>query len=288
MRTNNIVLIHGLWTTPSSFEGWTDHLLERGFNVYAPPWPGMERDVRALRREPHSFARAGIRPHIDIRKIVDRYERLVMELDAPPIIIGHCLGGLVAQALVCRGHGTCGIALAPVPPKGVWHMPWSTLRVVAPRLIDPFGRHSGVMLTPRQFHYALMNASTRAESDCAYERYAVPASTHLLLQAGLANFDPYAQIVDVGRHKRPPLLLIAGERDRFVTPSVVQSNHRLYHKSSAITEYREFAGRTHLLMVQEGWREIADHALEWARGQQLLHERERRRIARELQARRVA
>jgi pimeloyl-ACP methyl ester carboxylesterase len=286
MRTNNIVLIHGLWMTPSSFEGWTDHFLERGFNVYAPAWPGMDRDIRALRRDPHSFARSGIRPRIDIHKIVDLYERLVLELDSPPIIIGHCLGGLVAQALVGRGLGSCGIALAPVPPKGVWRMPWATLRVVAPRLLARNG--TGIALTPRQFHYAFMNASRREESDCAYQRYAVPADTQLLLQAGFANFDPYAQTVDVRRHKRPPLLLVAGERDRFVTPSVVRANHRLYRKSSAITEYREFAGRTHFLIGQDGWREIADHALEWARGQQLLHERERRRIARELQARRVA
>jgi pimeloyl-ACP methyl ester carboxylesterase len=282
MHTNNIVLIHGLWMTPRSLEGWTDHFLERGFNVHAPPWPGMDRDIHALRRDPRSYERLGI------RQLVDHYERLVQELDSPPIIMGHCLGGLVAQALVARGLGSCGIALAPTPPKGVWRMPWSTLRVVAPQLIHRLDGYGGVALTPRQFHYAFMGDSTRAASDGAYQRYAVPAAAQLLLRVGLSNFNPYAETVNVLRNKRPPLLLVAGEHDRFVPPSIVRSNYRLYRRSSAVTEYLEYAGRTHLLICQDGWREIADHALEWARGQHLLRERERRRVARELQSRRAA
>jgi len=50
MASNNIVLIHGLWMTPLSFEYWAHHYSERGYGVFAPSWPGMERDIRALRR----------------------------------------------------------------------------------------------------------------------------------------------------------------------------------------------------------------------------------------------
>jgi pimeloyl-ACP methyl ester carboxylesterase len=283
MPTNNIVLIHGLWMTPASLEGWTYHCLERGFNVYAPGWPGMERDIRALRRDPQAYARIGI------RQIVDHYERLVLELDSPPIIIGHCIGGLVVQALLNRGLGLCGVALAPVPVKGVWRLPWSTLRVFAPQLINPRNLRRSVALTPAQFHYAMMNDRTREESDRVYQRYAVAAPDHLLFQAELANFNPYAESeVNVRRAKRPPLLMVAGKLDHVAPPSVVKANFRLYRHSAAVTEYREFAGRTHFMIGQEGWQEIADHVIDWARGQQLLREREKRRIAREFQARRVA
>ncbi len=282
MRTNNIVLIHGLWLTPRCLEDWTRHFLERGFNVYAPAWPGMDRVLRGLRGDPRPFERIGI------RQIVDHYERLVLELDSPPILLGHCLGGLVVQALVARGLGSCGVALAPAPAKGVWRMRWSTLRVMAPQWIGPLNRRRGAALTPSQFHYAFMNGSTREESDRVWQRFAVPAPRHLLHQAALANLNPYAETFDVRRHKRPPLLLVAGERDRVVPPSIVKANYRLYRKSSAVTEYREFAGRTHFMIGQDGWQELADHALGWARDQQLLRERERRRVARELRARRAA
>lgn len=283
MRTNNIVLIHGLWVTPLSLEPWAYHCLERGYNVFAPGWPGMDRDIRALRRDPQAYA------HIGIRQIVDHYERLVLELDSPPIIIGQCLGGLVVQALLGRGLGLCGIALAPLPVKGVWRTPWSTLRVVAPQLLNPRNNRRSVALTPAQFHYAMMNDRTREESDAVYQRYAVPAADHLLFQAELANFKPFAESeVDVRRAKRAPLLMIAGELDHVSPPSVVKANFRLYRHSTAVTEYRELAGGTHFMIGQEGWREVADQAIDWARGQQLLREREQRRIAREFQARRVA
>ena len=283
MRTNNIVLINGLWLTPLSLEGWAHYYLERGYNIFAPGWPGMERDIRALRRDPQAYARTSL------RRIVDHYERLVLELDSPPIIIGHCLGGLVTQALLSRGLGLCGIALAPLPVKGVWRLPWSTLRVIAPQLIDPRNNRRSVALTPAQFHYAMMNDTTREESDRVYHRYAVPAADHLLFQTELANFNPFAESqVNVRRAKRPPLLMVAGELDHVAPPSVVKANFRLYRHSPAITEYREFAHRTHFLIGQRGWGDIADQVIDWARGQQLLRERERRRIAREFKARNVA
>ena len=56
MGTNNIVLVHGLWMTPLSWEFWAHHYTERGYSVYAPSWPGMERDIRALRHAPETYA----------------------------------------------------------------------------------------------------------------------------------------------------------------------------------------------------------------------------------------
>src|SRR4051812_7404856 len=39
MATNNIVLVHGLWLTPLSWEYWAHHYTELGYSVYAPSWP---------------------------------------------------------------------------------------------------------------------------------------------------------------------------------------------------------------------------------------------------------
>ena len=45
-----IVLIHGLWLTPRSWEGWMERFEQRGHEVLAPAWPRMEVEVEALRR----------------------------------------------------------------------------------------------------------------------------------------------------------------------------------------------------------------------------------------------
>jgi hypothetical protein len=39
---DTIVLIHGLWMTPLSWEHWIERYRARGLTVLAPPWPGMD------------------------------------------------------------------------------------------------------------------------------------------------------------------------------------------------------------------------------------------------------
>ena len=282
MGTNNVVLIHGLWMTPLSWEHWANHYTERGYSVYAPSWPGMERDVRALRRAPESYADIGF------KQIVDHYEKLVIDLEHAPVLIGHSFGGLVVQALLDRGLGCCGVAIASAPIKGIWTLPYSTMRVVTPQLFTMHS-HRCAALTPAQFHYAFMNTSTREESFLIYQRYAVPGPDRVLLQTELANFNPFAETaVNTRRNNRAPLLLVAGTEDHLIPPRIVKANHRAYRHSTAVTEYKEFPGRTHFIIGQSGWEEVANYSLDWARDQQLLVEREQRRIAREVRARQVA
>jgi len=277
MGSNNIVLVHGLWMTPLSFEYWAHHFTEQGYGVFAPSWPGMERDIRALRRSPETYADIGF------KRIVDHYEKLILELDSAPILMGHCFGGLVVQALLDRGLAACGVAIASAPIKGIWTIPYSTLRVVAPQLLHP---HRCVALTPQQFHYAFMNHTTAEESFRIYQRYAVPGADHVLFQTELANFNPFAETaVNTRRNNRAPLLMIAGSQDHLIPPSIVKANVRAYRKSTAVTEYKEFPDRSHFIIAQTGWQEVANFALDWARDQELLVEREQRRIAREVNAR---
>jgi len=282
MGTNNVVLIHGLWMTPLSLEYWANHYTERGYSVYAPSWPGMERDVRALRRAPESYADIGF------KQIVDHYEKLVIDLEHAPILIGHSFGGLVVQALLDRGLGCCGVAIASAPIKGIWTLPYSTMRVVTPQLLTMHS-HRCAALTPAQFHYAFMNTSSREESFLTYQRYAVPGSDRVLLQTELANFNPFAETaVNTRRNNRAPLLLIAGSEDHLIPPRIVKANFHAYRHSTAVTEYKEFPGRTHFIIGQSGWEEVANFTLRWARGQEVLVEREQRRIAREVRARQAA
>jgi non-heme chloroperoxidase len=44
-----------------------------------------------------------------------------------------------------------------------------------------------------------------------------------------------------------------------------KQEYRLYQKSSAVTELREFPDRGHSLTIDHGWREIADTVLDWLR-----------------------
>ncbi len=255
----SIVLIHGLWMTALSWESWVNRYTDKGFRVIAKSWPGMDIDINELRRDPAAIATLGV------TDVVDHYEKIIRELEQPPIIIGHSFGGLMTQILLDRGLGVAGVAIAPAPVKGIIFLPFSTLKVSFPALANPANNHRAVPLTPEQFHYAFTNNLSEEESLKVYNRYAVPGPDHVLFQGAFANFNPHAATaVNFENSERAPLLLISGGKDHVSPASVVEADFKLYHKSSAITEYKEFPERMHYTLGQAGWEEVADYALGWA------------------------
>lgn len=256
---NTIVLINGLWMTAKSWENWVARYTEKGYRVIAKSWPGMDGDIEQLRKDPSAIATLGI------NEIVDYYQGVINELDSEPIIIGHSFGGLITQILLDRDLGAAGVAIAPAPVKGILLLPFSTLKVSFPALSNPANNHRAVPLTPEQFHYAFGNTLSEEESLKAFNRYAVPGPDHVLFQAAFANFNPdAATAVDFHNNDRAPLLLISGGKDHVSPASVVEANFKLYRKSTAVTEYKEYPERSHYTLGQDGWEVVADYALDWA------------------------
>jgi pimeloyl-ACP methyl ester carboxylesterase len=254
---DTIVLIHGLWLTPRSWERWVDRYTSRGFRVLAPAWPGMEAEVEALNADPSPIAR------LTVDRIVDRYEEIILGLERPPIIMGHSFGGTFTQILLDRGLGGAGVGVASATVKGVRDLPLSTIKVAGPAL-SPFKKDEAVPLTPKEFHYAFANTLTREESDAIYRRYHVPAAGTVLREYAFANFHRDAPtMVDFRREARAPLLFIGFGEDHVMPPKVVGHNEEKYDDAVSITEYKQFPGRPHF-PAAPGWEEVADYALDWA------------------------
>jgi pimeloyl-ACP methyl ester carboxylesterase len=254
---DTIVLIHGLWLTPRSWERWVDRYARRGYRALAPAWPGMEAEVEALNADPSPIAR------LTVDRIVDHYEEIILNLERPPIVMGHSFGGTFTQILLDRGLGAAGVGVASATVKGVPDLPLSTIKVAAPAL-SPFKKGQAVPLTPKEFHYAFANTLTQAESDAIYRRYHVPAAGTVLQEYAFANFHREAPTrVDFRREDRAPLLFIAFGEDHVMPPKVVGHTEERYDDSNSITEFKEFPGRPHFPAVP-GWEEVADYALDWA------------------------
>jgi pimeloyl-ACP methyl ester carboxylesterase len=256
-----IVLIHGFWVTPRSWEKWVERYEGKGYHVLTPTYPGFEVEVEALREDPSPIEA------LTFPAIIEHIGGIIDGLDKPPIIIGHSAGGALTQILLDHGYGAAGVAIDSVPPEGVWVTPVSQIRSLFPILKNPANRHKGVGFTPEQFHYAFANTLSREESDEVYERYHIPASGRLVWVGATANFTPGHQedYVDFRNEDRAPLLLIGGSEDNIMPPAVNQSNAKHYRHAKSSTDYKEFEGRSHYSVIGgEGWEEVADYALEWA------------------------
>ena len=256
---DTIVLIHGFWVTPRSWEHWIERYEQAGYRVIAPAYPGFEVEVEALNADTSPIEA------LTVPAVVEHLEAVVGELESPPILIGHSAGGTFVQLLLDHGFGAAGVAINSAPTEGVRVTPPSQIKSLFPALKNPANRHRAVAFTPKQWHYVFTNTFSEDESQALYERYHVPASGAILWGIVLANLEPGHQAtwVDYKNDNRAPLLFISGGEDHLMPPSVQRSNAKHY-KSNTITEIKEYEGRAHLLPAQEGWEEVAAYALEWA------------------------
>jgi pimeloyl-ACP methyl ester carboxylesterase len=254
-----IVLIHGLWLTPRSWEGWKARFEERDHDVLTPAWPRMGGAVEDIRRDPSVLNGLGV------AEVVDHYDRIVRGLDSPPVIMGHSTGGLVTELLLDRGLGAAGVALSPVQVKGVLRLPPAQVRSVFPALRNPANKNKAVPMTPKQFRYSFTNTMNDADAQAAYQRYYVPAPGRVIFQAAFANLNPRAATrVDFHKDDRPPLLVIGNTEDHTIPASLSKAAAKRLGKSTAVVEYKEFVGRPHFTAGAPGWEAVADYALEWA------------------------
>jgi pimeloyl-ACP methyl ester carboxylesterase len=258
---DTVVLVHGLWMTPRSWDNWIEYYRAKGLTVLAPGYPGFEVEVEALRENPSVIA------ELTVPETVDHLAGVIESLDRPPIIMGHSFGGTLTQLLLARGLGAAAVVIDSAPTEGVRVNPLSQVRSLFPILKNPANRHKAAGFTPAEFHYAFANTLSRADSDAVHERFHIPAPGNWVWEYGLfANFKPGHQEtwVDYANDDRAPLLFIAGGADHIMPPSVNKSNAKHYHKSSALTDFYEFEGRSHWTCAEPGWEAVADYALEWA------------------------
>jgi pimeloyl-ACP methyl ester carboxylesterase len=257
---DTVVLVHGLWVTPRSWENWVTHYEARGLTVITPAYPGFEVEVEALRADPTPIADA------DITETINHLVSVVKSVENPPIIMGHSFGGALTQMLLARGLGAAGVAIDSAPTEGVRVNPASQIKSLFPALNNPAKRHQAAGFTAKQFHYAFTNTLDEETAAAAYDRYAIAAPGRWVWDYGLlANFTPGHQETWVDyKADRAPLLFIGGSEDHIMPPSVNKSNVKHYKKSPALTEYYEFEGRDHWTCAAPGWEAVADHALDWA------------------------
>ncbi|MER7766736.1 alpha/beta hydrolase [Kitasatospora sp. NPDC096140] len=262
-ETDTVVLVHGLWMTPLSWEHWVARYEARGMNVLTPGYPGIRpgpEGVDALRRDPSPLAGLGV------REVFDHLSEFVEALDTKPIIMGHSFGGAFVQLLLDASYGSAGVSIDGAGVKGVKALPFSEIKATFPVLKNPANKSRAVPITEKEFHYAFTNNLTEEDSKAVYDRYSVPVSGRILFQGGFAAVTPHAATTyNFANDDRAPLLFIAGGNDHILPPAVQHENYERNAKhSQAITAYKLFDGRSHYTCGEDGWEAVADLALDWA------------------------
>jgi non-heme chloroperoxidase len=255
-----VVFVHGLWLLPNSWDRWRTMFEEAGYATLAPGWPDDPNTVEDANRHPEVLA------HKSIGQIADHVEDVIGGLTKKPAVIGHSFGGLLTQILAGRGVSAVSVAIDPAPFRGVLPLPFSALKSASPVLGNPANHRRAVPLTYEQFRFAFANAVTEEEAKELYATFAVPGSGVPLFQAATANLNPWTQAkVKSKNPARGPLLIIDGEKDNTVPWAIANASFKKQKRNPGVTEIVKIPDRGHSLVIDHGWRVVADTTLSFVR-----------------------
>jgi len=250
--TKHVVLIHGAWCRGDSWGPTRAAFEERGYTVHTPTLRYHELPLQegAMKIAP-----------LSMRDYTDDLVALVDSLDAPPLIVGLSLGGLLAQLVAARTRHAGVVAACPIPAAGFIPNP-TTLRAA----VSVIGRH---FLQPRPWAKPLYPPTwerfRRWFANAQTEETAREFFADLVCESGRAYCEmlPY-----LGRGKATtvnfaavttPVVVIRGECDRSIPPQVAPWTAARYQRGA----YMEIPRSDHLVFFGEALPVTMGHIDDW-------------------------
>ncbi len=251
--SKTIVMIHGMWSSGDVWADYKKYFESQGYQVITP----------TLRF--HGDQYTNVAPEelgmLSILDYANDLESEIRALNEKPIIMGHSMGGLIAQILASRGLATKLVLLTSAPPAGILALRLSSIRTFLSVLGQWGFWRKPMRLNFNEAKYGIMNVLTSDQQVEEYGKYCFE-SGHAAFEIAFWTFDANkATYVDT-RAVSCPVLVISAGKDKIVPASVVIKIAQKYQKTTDVT-YHEFTNFGHAIHQQKGWQEIAGYASEW-------------------------
>lgn len=246
-----IVMIHGMWSGRWVWDNYKPYYEKKGHLCISP---NLRYHDVGPNNEPHPNLGS-----VSLLDYADDLEKLIKNLGTNPVLIGHSMGGLIAQILANRGLADSLILLNPASPYGVWALRPSVVRSFWSALTTWAFWRKPIRQTFNEAAYSTIGALPPDRKREVYSKF-VYESGRAASEIGLWFFDPQKTSKVDETKITCPTLIIAGTEDK-LTPISVSRNIRKKYKQ--VADYREFKRHGHWVVGEPGWEVIADHTSKW-------------------------
>lgn len=249
--TETIFMIHGMWGGAWCWSNYQDFFESRGYRAIATTLPYHDMDPQGI-----PDARLG---SLSLLDYADALEREVRRLDDAPILMGHSMGGLLAQILASRGQARAAVLLAPASPAGIMPLTLSVVRSFWATQLRWGCWRKPMRQSFAAAAYSMLHLLPPQQQREIYDRL-VYESGRATFEIGYWPLDRTAASHVDQRKVTCPVLVVAGGEDRITPASVVR---RVARKYQTVATYREFARHAHWILAEPGWEEIAQCVAGW-------------------------
>jgi pimeloyl-ACP methyl ester carboxylesterase len=248
VESQHVVLIHGTGCTGQFWSHVAPEFQRRGYIVHTP---SLRHHDLPLKEGSSKIAGLSLLDYTDdLVKYVD-------SLNSPPLLVGHSLGGLLAQLVAARTNHAGVIAAAPAPAAGIFATYPAMIRMWAPHFIHP--RPWARPLNPKWSH--MRWGAQHQTEDHLRELFDM-----MVCESGRAYCEMSLFFLD--RHRAAkvdfdaitsPVLVIGAGHDRGVNPRIARTTARRHRNAT----YIEIPNADHLVFDGEFLPTTMNHIDDW-------------------------
>ncbi len=248
----SLLLIHGVGCGGDVWDRMRPQLEVAGYQVEAPT---LFPDQRTLANPPATLCDLRLADYIEAMEGAAR--RLEEQTGAPSAVMGHSMGGLIAQHLAARGVVSSAVFVTPAQPKGCTVFSLKVFRTFA--VLLSIGRknlpNTPVKVGPKGFSWGVLNA---VDPDRHGEIYAGARFDSGKVYVDLSDPEP----IDESRVAIPTLTISAG-KDRATIPKAVRKVAAKYARAEVAGDFIEYPDNAHWIVDEPGTEKVTADILAW-------------------------
>ncbi|MEC7120409.1 MAG: alpha/beta hydrolase [Pseudomonadota bacterium] len=248
--SKTIVMIHGMASGGWAWDNYRSVFEAAGYTCLTPMLPLHDVDPHA---EPNPAL--GQLSLLDYAKSL---EQLISSLPERPILMGHSMGGLLAQILAARGLASAAVLITSAPPAGILALKPSVLRTFFPIVSRWKFWEQPFRFSQASAEFGILGRLSPAQRAAEFAKF-VPESGRAAFEIGYWPFDRRRASHIDAKDVTCPMLVIGATEDQITPASVVRQIAEKYPTAS----YRQYNQHAHMIMIEAGWQTVAQDVLHW-------------------------
>lgn len=243
-----VMLVHGMWSRPPVWDNFRAYFEDRGYRVIVP----------TLR---HHTIEPGDTPHPELgtTSLADYVSDIVIEigrLRRKPLIIGHSMGGLIAQMLAARNLARAAVCLASAHCAGYVTFDRGPILLFRDHVVSGRFWRKAHLPSFDAMRVGALNGMPPARQEEIYATL-IPESGRAFFEIGYWFFDRRRTTWINPDHIACPMLMLTGMEDR-LTP--LDFTRRMAEGYGERARLEALKGHAHWLPSEPGWERIAERA----------------------------